>query len=154
VVSHEIRWRNALFIANYAIKRFFFAQDQNFLKFHKTDKKNFFAKTKNTCLMILNDKPNCQVSRILITPRPIYVKSSENHSLHTKNCEFCMVSLLECNLHSFLYLCIEENLTLLKVHNTAFWFIAVYLHTLFNTPTSDCIVVQDLWFFKLYFLHF
>jgi hypothetical protein len=30
--------------------------------------------------MILNDKPNCQVSRILIIPRPIYVKRSENDS--------------------------------------------------------------------------
>jgi hypothetical protein len=30
--------------------------------------------------MILNDKPNCQVSRILMNPRPIYVKGSENDS--------------------------------------------------------------------------
>jgi hypothetical protein len=28
--------------------------------------------------MILNDKPNCQVSRILMNPRPILSDSSEN----------------------------------------------------------------------------
>jgi hypothetical protein len=28
--------------------------------------------------MILNDKPNCQVSRILLNPRPILSDSSEN----------------------------------------------------------------------------
>jgi hypothetical protein len=28
--------------------------------------------------MILNDKPNCQVSRILMNPRPILFDSSEN----------------------------------------------------------------------------
>jgi hypothetical protein len=28
--------------------------------------------------MILNDKPNCQVSRILINPRPIFSDRSEN----------------------------------------------------------------------------
>jgi hypothetical protein len=27
-----------------------------------------FIESKNTCLMILNDKPNCQVSRILMNP--------------------------------------------------------------------------------------
>jgi hypothetical protein len=30
--------------------------------------------------MIFNDKPNCQVSRILMNPRPIFVKRSENDS--------------------------------------------------------------------------
>jgi hypothetical protein len=34
--------------------------------------------TKNMCLMILNDKPNCQVSRILMNPRPIFSDRSEN----------------------------------------------------------------------------
>jgi hypothetical protein len=29
--------------------------------------------------MVLNDKPNCQVSRILMNPRPILSDSSENH---------------------------------------------------------------------------
>jgi hypothetical protein len=29
--------------------------------------------------MILNDKPNCQVSKILMKLRPIYVKCSETH---------------------------------------------------------------------------
>jgi hypothetical protein len=29
--------------------------------------------------MILNDNPNCQVSRILMNPRPILSDSSENH---------------------------------------------------------------------------
>jgi hypothetical protein len=40
---------------------------------------------KNTCIMImiLNDKPNGQVSRILKNLRPIYVKRSENDSLAT-----------------------------------------------------------------------
>jgi hypothetical protein len=28
--------------------------------------------------MVLNDKPNCQVSRILMNPRPILSDSSEN----------------------------------------------------------------------------
>jgi hypothetical protein len=45
----------------------------------KNRQKNFFwPKQKNTCLMILNDKPNCQVSRILMNPRPILSDSSEN----------------------------------------------------------------------------
>jgi hypothetical protein len=56
------------------------AQNHNFSKIHKTEKNICLAKTKNTSLMILNDKPNCQVSRILINPRPIYVKRSENDS--------------------------------------------------------------------------
>jgi hypothetical protein len=47
VLSHENRLKNALFTANNVILRFFFAQDQNFSKIHKTDKKFFFAKTKN-----------------------------------------------------------------------------------------------------------
>jgi hypothetical protein len=29
----------------------------------------------------LNDKPNCQVSRILMNPRPILSDSSENHPI-------------------------------------------------------------------------
>jgi hypothetical protein len=29
--------------------------------------------------MVLHDKPNCQVSRILMNPRPILSDSSENH---------------------------------------------------------------------------
>jgi hypothetical protein len=37
--------------------------------------------------MILNDEPNCQVSRILISHRPIYVKRSENDS-HPLFCTF------------------------------------------------------------------
>jgi hypothetical protein len=49
-----------------------------FSKIHKTDKKFFCPKQKNTCLMILNDKPNCQVSRILMNPRTILSDSSEN----------------------------------------------------------------------------
>jgi hypothetical protein len=35
--------------------------------------------------MILNDKPNCQVSRILMNPRPIYVKRSGNDCFLTAN---------------------------------------------------------------------
>jgi hypothetical protein len=54
------------------------AQDQNFSKIHKIDQKLFLAKTKNKCFMILNDKPNCQVSTILMNPRPIHVKRSEH----------------------------------------------------------------------------
>jgi hypothetical protein len=46
VLSHENRLKNALFIANIVILRIFFAQDQNFSKIHKTDKKIFLAKTK------------------------------------------------------------------------------------------------------------
>jgi hypothetical protein len=41
VFIHENRLKNALFTANNVILRFFFAQDQNFSKIHKTDKKNF-----------------------------------------------------------------------------------------------------------------
>jgi hypothetical protein len=81
VLSHEHRWKNALFIAKNVILRFFFAQDQNFSKFHKTYKKNVWPKQKNRCLIIFNDKPNCQVSRILMNPRPIYLNCSENDSL-------------------------------------------------------------------------
>jgi hypothetical protein len=52
-----------------------FFRDQNFSKIHKTEKKIVFGQNKKiTCLMILNDKPNCQVSRILMNPRPIYLK--------------------------------------------------------------------------------
>jgi hypothetical protein len=46
VLSHENRLKNALFTANNVILRFFFTQDQNFSKIHKTDKKFFLAKTK------------------------------------------------------------------------------------------------------------
>jgi hypothetical protein len=41
------------------------SQDQNFSKIHKIAKNYFWPKQKNTFLMLLNDKPNCQVSRIL-----------------------------------------------------------------------------------------
>jgi hypothetical protein len=79
VLSHENRLANALFTANNVILRFFFTQDQNFSKIHKTEKKIFFGQNKkNKCLMILNDTPNCQVSRILMNPRPILYDSSEN----------------------------------------------------------------------------
>jgi hypothetical protein len=67
------------------ILRLFFARDQIFSKIHKTDKNFFLAKTKklnnkqkNKCLIILNDKPNCQVSKILMNPRPIFLNRSEN----------------------------------------------------------------------------
>jgi hypothetical protein len=50
VPSHGNRWKNALF------------------------KVNFWSKQKNTCLVILNDKPNCQVSRIFMNRRLIHVK--------------------------------------------------------------------------------
>jgi hypothetical protein len=43
VLSHENRWKNTLFIANNVILRFYFAQDQNFSKIHKNDKKFFLA---------------------------------------------------------------------------------------------------------------
>jgi hypothetical protein len=46
VLSHENRLKKALFTAHNVILRFFFAQDQNFSKIHKTDKKNLLAKTK------------------------------------------------------------------------------------------------------------
>jgi hypothetical protein len=46
VLSHENRLNNALFTANNVILRLFFAQDQNFSKIHKTDKKISLAKTK------------------------------------------------------------------------------------------------------------
>jgi hypothetical protein len=79
VLSHENRLKNALFTANNVILRFLFAQDQKFSKIHKTDKNFFLAKSKNTCLMILNDKPNWQISMILMSPFPILSDSSENY---------------------------------------------------------------------------
>jgi hypothetical protein len=39
VLSHENRLKNALFTANNVILQFVFAQDQNFSKIHKTEKK-------------------------------------------------------------------------------------------------------------------
>jgi hypothetical protein len=65
------RWKNALFIANYVILRFFWARP-NFSKIHKTEKKNFWPKQNITCPMILNDKPNW----ILMNPRPIFSNRS------------------------------------------------------------------------------
>jgi hypothetical protein len=56
----------------------FFGQNQNFPKIHKTEKKIYVAQTKNTCLIILTDKQNCQVSRILMNPRPFFLNRSEN----------------------------------------------------------------------------
>jgi hypothetical protein len=44
--------------------------------------------------MILNDKPNCQVSRILMSPRPILSDSSENFPKFELN--------LNCNFGEFL----------------------------------------------------
>jgi hypothetical protein len=46
VLSHENRWKNALFIAKLRDLRFFFALDQNFSKFHQFDKKVFWQKQK------------------------------------------------------------------------------------------------------------
>jgi hypothetical protein len=66
MLSLENRLKYALFTANKVILRFFFEQDQNFLKIHNTDGQNFWRNQKNACLTILNDKPNCQVSMILM----------------------------------------------------------------------------------------
>jgi hypothetical protein len=44
VLSHENRFKNALFTANNMILRFFFAQEQNFSIIHKTDIQIFLAK--------------------------------------------------------------------------------------------------------------
>jgi hypothetical protein len=57
---------------------FFLCKTNIFQKFIKPTKKFFWPKQKNTCLMILEDKPNCQISRILRNPRPILSDSSEN----------------------------------------------------------------------------
>jgi hypothetical protein len=38
----------------------------------KSLQKFIWPKQENTCLIILNDKPNCQVSRVLINPIPIF----------------------------------------------------------------------------------
>jgi hypothetical protein len=46
MLSHENRLKNALSTANNVILRFFYAQDQNYSKIHKTNKKIFLAKTK------------------------------------------------------------------------------------------------------------
>jgi hypothetical protein len=58
---------------------FFLPTTKIFQKFIKPTKKLLWPKQKNKCLMVLNDKPNCQVSKILINPRPIMSDSSENH---------------------------------------------------------------------------
>jgi hypothetical protein len=58
---------------------FFLRKTKIFQKFIKPTKNFFWQKQKNTCLMVLNDKPNCQVSRILMNPRPILSDSSEIH---------------------------------------------------------------------------
>jgi hypothetical protein len=63
---------------------FFLRKTKIFRKFIKPTKKFFWPKQKNTCLMILNDKPNCQVSRILMNPRPILSDSSENDPEYNK----------------------------------------------------------------------
>jgi hypothetical protein len=64
VLSHENLLKNALFTTNNVNLRFY--------------ERDFWPKQKNTGLMIMNDKPNCQVSRILMNPRPILSDSSEN----------------------------------------------------------------------------
>jgi hypothetical protein len=79
VFSHENRLKNALFTANNVIYDFFLRKTKIFPKFIKPTKNFFRPKQKNTCLMVLNDKPNCQVSRILMNPRPILSDSSEDH---------------------------------------------------------------------------
>jgi hypothetical protein len=75
------RLKNALFTANIVILRFFLRKTNIFQKLIKPTKNFFWRKQKNTCLMILNDKPNCQVSRILMNPRPIFSDRSENDPL-------------------------------------------------------------------------
>jgi hypothetical protein len=57
---------------------FFLRKTKIFQKLIKPTKNFFWPKQKNMCFMILNDKPNCQVSRILMNPRPILSDSSEN----------------------------------------------------------------------------
>jgi hypothetical protein len=49
--------------------------------------------------MILDDKPNSQVSRILMNHRPIYVKRSENDSKYNVIQKF--ISPLEANHNSW-----------------------------------------------------
>jgi hypothetical protein len=62
---------------------FFLCKTKTFQKFIKPTKIFFWPKQKNTCLMILNDKPNCQVSRILMNPRPVLSDSAENDPIRT-----------------------------------------------------------------------
>jgi hypothetical protein len=78
VLSHANRLKNALFTANNVILRFFLRKTKIFQNIIKPTKKFFWPKQKNTCLMILNDKPHCQLPRILMSPRPILADSSEN----------------------------------------------------------------------------
>jgi hypothetical protein len=49
--------------------------------------------------MILNDKPNCQVSRILVNPRFMYVKRSENdsHAIRTRTTLKKYSTFVKCN---------------------------------------------------------
>jgi hypothetical protein len=82
----------------------FFVQDQNFSKIHKTDKKFFWPKQKNTCLIILNDKPNCQVSGILMNPRPIFFHCSEVDSIPTQSFTFTVFFYLgKCEKHQHIF---------------------------------------------------
>jgi hypothetical protein len=56
---------------------FFLRKTKIFQNFIRSTKNFFWPKQKNTCLMVLNDKPNCQVSSILMNPRPILSDSSK-----------------------------------------------------------------------------
>jgi hypothetical protein len=62
------------------IKRFFLRTTKFLKNAPDQQKKIYWPKQKNTCFMILNDKPNCQVSKFLMSPLPIYLKRSENDS--------------------------------------------------------------------------
>jgi hypothetical protein len=63
VPYHENRWKVQMQNVNDVI---FFAQDQNFSKIHKSDKKISWPKPK-----ILFDKLNCQILTISMNPRSI-----------------------------------------------------------------------------------
>jgi hypothetical protein len=53
-----------------------FCSSQKKSKIHRSIDKNFFGpKQTNAYLMILYDKLYCQISRILMNPRPIHVKT-------------------------------------------------------------------------------
>jgi hypothetical protein len=95
------RWKNALFIANNVILRFFFAQEQNFSKIHKTDKEIFLAK--KSFLIILNDKPNSKLSRILMNPRTNFLNRLENDS-NVKNLKTWSGHVSKSNKNVWLHL--------------------------------------------------
>jgi hypothetical protein len=59
--------------------------------------------------MILNDKPNCQVSRILMNPRPIVSDYSENDPVNKLSFIFFFIFLFVPILAKVATQCVDEK---------------------------------------------